>query len=128
MQVTDKPVRLPKLIVLATLPETAKDAIEEWDLESGGLDLNLEEFAPEERPGMETALGFLPGLTPFQRGLVQDGLLDAYEGSHARKAAFYRLIIDYAIGGTGIEIKNRTVDENGTCGPMEFIFSEGAVV
>jgi hypothetical protein len=124
MQVIDKPVRLPKLIVLATLPESAKTAIEKGELESG---LDPASFAAGEQPGMEAVQGFLPRLTEFQRGLVQDGLLDAYEGSHARKAAFYRLIIDYAIEGTGIEIKNRTVDEDGTCGPMEFIFSERAV-
>lgn len=108
-------------IVLVTLPEASRDLIMEED-DGAALDPAL--FEGEAQPLMEQVNVFLAALSGSQRVLLHEGLRHSIEGAHGCMVLFSELAVGYDFGeGIGLEIKDRSVTEEGFCGPVQFIFA-----
>lgn len=110
-------------IVLVTLPEASRDSIMEGD-DRRALDPGL--FDEKVKPLMEQVNVFLVALSDTQRALLHAGLRHSIdiEGAHGCAVLFSELAVAYDFGeGIGLEIKDRSVTEEGFCGPVQFIFT-----
>ena len=110
-------------IVLVTLPEASRGLIMEGE-DGPALDPCL--FDDDMKPRMEQVNVFLVALSDPQRALLHAGLRHAIdiESAHGATVLFSELAVGYDFGeGIGLEIKDRSVMEEGFCGPVQFIFT-----
>lgn len=108
-------------IVLVTLPEASRALIMEGH-DAQALAPGL--FDDDAKPRMEQVNVFLAALSDVQRALLHEGLRHAIEGAHGCMVLFSELAVGYDFGeGIGLEIKDRSVTEEGFGGPVQCIFA-----
>jgi hypothetical protein len=108
-------------IVLVTLPEGSRGFIMEGDDRKA---LDPDRFDGDVKELMAQVNVFLVALSDPQRALLRAGLRHAIEGAHGGSVLFSELAVGYDFGeGIGLEIKDRSVTEEGFRGPVQFIFS-----